>query len=255
MKKALIFILILLVVVGGAAWYFVAYRMDAMIEQQIETAGTRSLGTRVTVGTVNTNIKNGSLTISEVTVANPPGFKNTHAFKLNGIEAAVDYSNFEIKRVIIENPEIVIEELGGETNFSMMMAELERADSKPADTTPADETQPDGKDEPVVVIHHFRMNESRAAFESESLDSYANIKVDAVEMKNIKGTPSEVANQIANKILKEISKEAAIEVLKAQAKKKYGDTEIKVSKKFKDLFGKDDDDSSDEDAGKEDSGN
>jgi len=249
MKKALIFILILLLVVGGAAWYFVTYRMDAMIEQQIETAGARSLGTRVSVGTVKTSIKDGSLTISDITVANPPGFKNTNAFVLNGIEAAVDYSNFEIRRVIIENPEIVIEEMGGKTNFSMMMAELEQANSKPADTESADTTQPDGKEEQVIVIHHFRMNESRAAFESESLDSYANIKVDAVELNNIKGTPNEVANQITNKILKEISQEAAMEVLKAQAKKKYGDTEIKVSKKLKDLFGKDDDEASDEDSG------
>ena len=61
-----------------------------------------------------------------------PGFKNANAFSLNGIEAAVDYGNLEIRRITIENPEIVIEEMGGETNFSKMMAELKQASSMPA---------------------------------------------------------------------------------------------------------------------------
>jgi hypothetical protein len=236
MKKVLTIIVVLLLLAGGAAWYFVAYRMDAMIEKQIEMAGTNSLGTRVSVGKVSTNIKDGTLTISELTVANPPGFKNANAFSLNGIEAAVDYGNLEIRRVTIENPEIVIEELGGETNFSKMMDELKQTSSKPAETTePAD-----GKKEPVIVIHHFRMNKSRAAFESESLDTYANIEIDAVELNEIRGTPTEVAHQIAEKILKEVTREAATELLKAQAKKHLGDAQIKVSEKLKDLLGKDD---------------
>lgn len=239
MKKVLVVLLVLLLLAAGGAWYFVTYRMDAMIEKQIELAGSSTLGTRVSVGTVKTSIKDGSLTISEVTVANPPGFRNTNAFTLNGIEAAVDYSNLEIRRVVIENPEIVIEEMGGETNFSRMMAELERSESKPASTAP----EAGSSEQPVITIHHFRMNESRAAFESESLDSYANIKVDAVELNNLKGTPDEVGKQIAEKILKEITQEAAVELLKAQAKKHLGDAEITVSKKLKDLLGKKDDES------------
>lgn len=71
MKKALTVLIVLLLLVGGAAWYFVTYRMDAMIEKQIETGGLISFGTRVSVGDVSTSIKDGTLTISEVTVANP----------------------------------------------------------------------------------------------------------------------------------------------------------------------------------------
>jgi hypothetical protein len=252
MKKALTVLFVLLLLLGGAAWYFVTYRMDAMIEKQIETGGLISFGTRVSVGDVSTSIKDGTLTISEVTVANPPGFKNANAFSLNGIEAAVDYKNLEIRRLTIDNPEIIIEELGGETNFSMLMAELKKKGSTPAEVEPADgnaaggdvkETPGDGQKEPVIVIHHFRMNESRAAFESESLDTFANIKIDAVEMDNLQGTPTELGHLIAEKIMKEITQEAATELLKAQAKKHLGDVEIKVSKKLKDLLGKDDEDS------------
>jgi hypothetical protein len=227
MKKAITILLVLILLVGGGTWYFVAFRMDSMIAGKIETAASASLGTQVTVGTVTTDIKGGTLTISNVTIANPPGFNNENAFSLNGIEAVVDYSNYDIKRVVIDKPEIVIEELGGETNFSRMKAGIEKQGSEPdPDSDPA----ADGKEEPIIVIHHFRMNESRGSFESESLDKYSNLKIDAIELSNIKGTPSEVTNLIATKIINEITKEAAVELLKAKA-----------SEKINSIFGKDKD--------------
>jgi hypothetical protein len=217
MKKAITILLVLLLVVGGSVWYFVAFRMDSMIASQIATSASASLGTRVTVGSVTTDIKGGKLTISNVTIANPPGFENKNAFSLNDIEAVIDYSNYDIKHVVIEKPEIVIEELGGETNFSRMLARIEKQDAEP---DPETEPSADGKEEPIIVIRHFRMNESRGSFESESLDTYSNLKIDAIELSNIKGTPSEVTEIIATRIIKEISKEAAIELLKAKASEK-----------------------------------
>jgi len=225
MKKAIIILLILLLIVGGGAWYFVSFRMDSMIAGQIESSASASLGTRVTVGTVSTDIKGGKLTISNVTIANPPGFRNENAFSLNDIEAAIDYSNYDIKHVVIDKPEIVIEELGGETNFSRMKAGIENQGSV-AESEPA----ADGKEEPIIVIHHFRMNESRGSFESESLDMYSNLEISAIELSNIKGTPSEVTEVISKKIINEIAKEAAIELLKAKA-----------SEKIDSIFGKDKD--------------
>jgi len=117
MKKVMLALLFLLLIAGLGVWYFVSFRMDSMIEQRIETIGSSSFGTRVSVGTVTTDIRGGSLEISNITVANPPGFRNPTAFSLNNIEAAVDYATLDIRRVVIDRPEIVIEELGGETNF------------------------------------------------------------------------------------------------------------------------------------------
>jgi len=225
MKKAISILLVLLLLVGGGVWYFVSFRMDSMIANNIETRASASLGTQVTVGTVKTDIKGGSLTISNITIANPPGFKNKNAFSLNDIEAAIDYSNYDIKRLVIDKPEIVIEELGGETNFSRMLAGIEKQDSEPEPDPAAD-----GKEEPIIAIHHFRMNDSRASFESESLDKYSNLEIDAIELSNLKGTPSELSEIIFKKIINEITKEAAIELLKAKA-----------SEKIDSFFGKDKD--------------
>lgn len=227
MKKALAILLVLALVAGSATWYFVSYRMDSMIQSRIEKTASVSMGAQVSVGGVKTDIKGGSLTIENVTVANPPGFKNKNAFTLNGIEAAVDYSNFEIKRVVIDRPEIVVEEMGGKTNFDRILAALNKGKSE-SGQAPAGEGGAEGKKEPIIVIRHFRMNESRAAFESESLDKYTDVKVDAIEISNIKGTPSEVANILASEIISEISREAGTELLKAKASEKISEIFNKI---------------------------
>jgi hypothetical protein len=200
------------------------------------------------VGKVSTSIRDGELIISEVTVANPPGFKNRNAVSLGGIEAAVDFGNLDIKRLVINNPEIVIEELGGDTNFSIMQSALNR---QGAGST--SEATPGERAEPVIVIRNFRMNGSRAAFESQSLDTYTNVKIDAIEMNDLRGTPTELAQVIAAKILKEVSQEAATEMIKAQAKRQFKDTKSKVTSKLKDLLGDDDEEEEEEEV--EDSGN
>ena len=234
MKKVLLVLLVLAAVVGGAVWYFTTYKMDAMIEQQVEKAGTASFGTPVSLGKVETNIRDGSLRISDITVANPSGFDNKNAFTLSGIEAAVDYSTWDIKRVFIEKPQIVIEEKDGSTNFNVMLDRLNQGEEVPVDT-------PGGAEETVITIHHFRMNESTAAFESKSMDRYSDLSIDEVELTNLTGTPSELATIIATEVLNEVTKEAATEMLKAQARKKYDDVEQSVSDKLKDMMGGDED--------------
>jgi hypothetical protein len=64
------------------------------------------------------------------------------------------------------------------------------------------------------------MDESRAAFESKSFDTYSELEIDAVELSNVKGTPDEVASKIANAVISEVVAEAAREILKAKASEK-----------------------------------
>jgi hypothetical protein len=132
--------------------------------------------------------------------------------------------------VVIDKPDIVIEEMGGTTNFEQMLAELDRME---AEAGPAGA----GADEPVIVLRHFRMNESRAAFQSESLDRYTDVEVDAVELHDLRGTPTEVARIIAREVLDEVKAEAAKEVLKAQVGKQYEEVEEQLNDALKDMLG------------------
>jgi len=232
MRKVFLTLGVIILVAVAAAWYFITFRVDGMIESRMERAATEALGSKVEVGGVHTNLRDGTLTVDSITVANPPGFENPYAVKLNAVEASVDYESREIKRVVIENPEFIIEEAGGLTNFGQMMKALE-SDSEPA------ASESSGR-EPVITIRHFRINKTRAAFESRSLDKYTDVKVDAIEMNNLEGTPSELADLIARKVVGELSSEAGMALLKAQAGKQIDKMGEKVSGALKGLLGNDD---------------
>ncbi len=208
-KIFLALILIIGLAVAGASFYFVTYRMDGMIASKIESAGSSALGTHITIGTVNTGISAGSLQISNVSVANPPGYDKPDAISLDGIEAEINYDGFDITRLVIEQPSLYIEEAGGTTNFSELLEALE---------THVERRGPDADtSQPRIVIRQFRMNESQAKFESKSYDMHSDVRIDSIEMENLEGTVEEVAIQIARRIVEEVATAAAVEVLKAKA--------------------------------------
>ena len=225
MKKLLVAILLLVVIAGAGAWYFVTFHLDNLIRQEIVQVAERSLKTKVHVGSVRTDLRAGTLTIEDITVANPPGFRNPNAFTLRGIEAAVDYETREILRIVVESPEITIEERDDQVNVAALLSAAE------ADSTP--EPESDGTPPPQLVIHHFRMNSSRAAFESASLEHYSDVGIDAVELRDIRGTPQEVGEQILRGVLDEVVTAAAVELLKARASEKIDEAAKKLEEFFK----------------------
>ncbi|MDZ4730162.1 MAG: hypothetical protein SH820_09510 [Xanthomonadales bacterium] len=232
MHKLFMTLGLIMLVGAGFAWYFVNVRMDSMIESRLERAATVSLGNHVEVGGVETDLRKGTLTVREISVANPPGYKNPYAMRFTGVEAAVDYDNLEIKRVVLDRPEFLIEELGGTTNIQQMLDALESGGSV---VSAADPSQP----EPVIVIRHFRIDQARAGFESGSLDRYTELKVDAIEMHDLKGTPTELANQIGKEVLEQLKSDAAMALLEAQALKKAGDLGDQLSNSLGKIFGDD----------------
>ncbi|HET6564518.1 MAG TPA: hypothetical protein VFG52_03820 [Xanthomonadales bacterium] len=233
MKKLFITLALIMLVGAGLAWYFVSVRLDSMIESRLERAATASLGNHVEVGGVETDLRNGTLTVREISVANPPGYRNPYAMRFNGVEAAVDYETQEIRRVVIDRPEFLIEELGGTTNFQQMLDALEAGE----DVVPAGDP---AKPEAEITIRHFRIDGARAGFESEALDRYTELNVDAIELNDLKGTPTELANEIGRKVLEELSSEAGMALMEAQARKKAGDLGEKVGNSLGKIFGKDD---------------
>ena len=234
----------IVVVAAAIAIYFVMFRFDSVLETRIERAATLAMGSHVEVHGVKTSLRDGTLTVQEVSVANPPGFENPYAARLNSLEAAVDYEHREIKRLVIDKPEFIIEEVGGETNFGQILAALEAGAGSGAPAAEGTETGTQNE-EPVIVIRHFRINETRAAFQSRSLDRFTDVNVEAIEMNDLRGTPTELAQLIAREVVSELSSEAATEVIKAKASKQFDETSGAVSNTIRDLLGKDKDDASD----------
>ena len=234
MRKTLFTLGFMMLVALAAGLYFVMFRLDSVIESRVEKAATAAFGTKVKVTGVKTDLRDGTLTVDQISVANPPGYESPFAARLNSVQATVDYDDLEIRQLVIRNPEFYVEEHNGKTNFGQMLQALNSGSQSAA-------SNDTGKAEPVIAIRHLRIDETQAAFSSQTFDRYTDMQVDAIEMNNLRGTPTELARQIAGKVVSELSEETASELFKAKAQKKVDEIQKKVKDKLQELLGGDDD--------------
>ena len=224
----------MMLVALGAAVYFVMFRLDSVVETRVERAASMAFGTKVKVTGVRTNLRDGTLTVEQISVANPPGFENPYAMRLNSVQAVVDYDGLEIKQLAIKNPEFHVEEHDGKTNFGQMLQALDSGSQPVANAD-------NRRVEPVIVIRHLEIDETQAAFASQTFDRYTDMQVDAIAMNDLRGTPVELARQIERKVVGELEAESASELFKDRAQKKVNEVEKKVKDKLRDWLGSDDD--------------
>lgn len=236
MKKFIITIIVLaFLVAGGYGWWVMFHRFGALVTNALIEEGSNAFGTTVTVGDVDVKWAEGALVIRDLQVGNPAGFESDYVVSFGAIEAAVDYESMEVARVILDDTRFHIEERDGRTNVEEIRKSLERGTSEEPDF--------EGSSEDEIVIQRFLMRSSTATFESVSLNRISEVRIDEIEMRNLRGTGEEIAGQIGNRILEEVAEEAAREMLKAQASEQLEQLEGRVSEKLREILGKDDSDS------------
>lgn len=230
MKKFIIAVVIAAFVGAGIlGWWFMFHRLDALFEEELQKAASKAFGTPVTVSDVRVDLLNGAVRIDDLTIGNPPGFTRENALVFGSIEAAMDLETRQVARVIMEGVEIFIEEKDGETNVQKLRESLESRIGEEVDSG----TDPDEE----LVIQRFLMRSTTATFESESLQRLAEVEIDEIEMRDIRGTPEEVAKTIAVGVMDEITEEAAQAMLRAQARKQIDDLGEKAGDKLREILG------------------
>lgn len=233
MKKFIITVVVVLFVGAGIlGWWYMFHRLDGLFEEELQRAASEAFGTPVTVADVELDLLHGALRIDELAIGNPPGFAREHAVVFGTIEAAMDIETMQVARVIFDGVRIYIEERGGETNVQKLKEALESRISQ--------ESGGHADQDEELVIQQFLMRSTIATFESDSLQRLQEVEIDEIEMRNVRGTPDEVAEAIAVTVMEEIAEEAGRAMLRAQAEKQLEDVEGKVSEKLRELLGTDD---------------
>ena len=212
MKKLIITVLILGIIGAGVVgWWYMFSRMDGIVEKAIAEAGSDAFGTQVTLDDVKLDLINGSMTLENLAIGNPEGFNRDNAVVFGSIEAAIDFGSMEVARVVLDDAQIFIEEREGRINVQELKQALE---SRISESTVVHGSGEPGQEE--IVIQQFLMRSTMATFESESLDRLAEIEIDQIEMRDLRGTPEEVAEVIALNIVDEITDEAEQAMLRKQ---------------------------------------
>ncbi len=113
MRKILIAAAVLVVVAIGAVLFLVS-NLDSLVKTAIERVGTRVAGVPVKVGSVKISLREGTGTITGLTVGNPAGFATPTAFALGEISLALDSSSVTqnpivIRSILVAAPEVTYE--------------------------------------------------------------------------------------------------------------------------------------------------
>ncbi|MBW6510454.1 MAG: hypothetical protein K0A94_13045 [Desulfuromonadales bacterium] len=210
----LIGLLLVLVLVAGAV---VIFYSGTLVQKGIEKGGEAALGVATRVGNVDISLMGGEATMSQLTIANPPGFSARQFLELGHANMAVSLHSLlsdtvTIPQLAISGIRVNLEQKGNKNNVNPL---LERARTlagegrKTADA-PASMPKEDGK---KFIVSHFSLDDVQV---NANLDAFGqstsvNLVLPKIELRNLGDaqgglTMAELIEQVVQVILETAQK-------------------------------------------------
>ena len=224
LKIVAISIVVLAAIALGIAYYS-SGKIDAYVKTAIEKYGSDSLGTKVSVGEVNISLRQTTATITNLEIANPPGFDDPIAFKAGLIEITLNSKESKldsvvIDRILLNSPMVYYIKTKQTDNLSTLQEQAARStkDNQSSDKTGG----PKDKDleQPRILIKKFDIEGANLSYrDTRIVSTTVNLKLDDIHItdidtgKNGAGT-QEAVSKIVNAIVPAV-KQAAIKSVAA----------------------------------------
>lgn len=233
MRKFLIAIAGLVVVLAAVAVYFVV-NIDMVVKSRIERTGSRIAQVPVTVGSVDISLASRTATLTDLVIANPPGFSEQPAIRLGSITATIDVGDGSITSVRATEPSIRVEGPAKRTNIDVLRGNA-KASAEPvgqdgtsgggaAGSAGSGDTQPTsgpsgdgesaekgGEDEEnssaTYVIHAIEIERPRASVHLDGMDEAVALDMERLEFRDLAGTRSDIARQLLDQLTADIKRE------------------------------------------------
>jgi hypothetical protein len=110
-------------IIAGLAVYF---NLNRLVRRSIETQATHSLQLQTTLDSARLSIFAGRLNLGDLRIASPQGYAESHMLVLEDGDVNVSYGQLRqqpvrIDSITLNNPRIVIEQVGGKFNFQALL--------------------------------------------------------------------------------------------------------------------------------------
>jgi hypothetical protein len=207
------FLIIAIVVLGGGAWWL-HQSLDGLVASAIRTYGPQITRVPVKLGAVTVQPTDGSATLQNLELGNPPGFKTPYALAVARISMRLDVASLAknvivIHELAIEQPEVVYDYASGGSNLEIIQRNIER--------TIAERSGPDAPKTPAgeekkVVIENLTIRGARAKVSAALLQGravtvpLADVHLTDIGKKSNGVAPAEAARQVASALTHNVAK-------------------------------------------------
>ncbi|MDH5722473.1 MAG: hypothetical protein OEY94_04015 [Alphaproteobacteria bacterium] len=220
--------------IGGAIYLYV--NMNSLLADLIEDVGSDALGVEVTVGDVDVIIEDKKITVSDIRVGNPKGYKRAEAIKIGSIVIAAESLASDLlvfDRVEVNGTSVNLEVKQGGTNLGDIKKYIEQ-------NTPQS-SQPTSQTDVKVIVRNVHVRKAQLNPSVMLLDkdlAYVNvpdIHVRGVGERENGVVAQEAVEQVLAAVIVELNKAAShagfLEGLSLDALNEIGVGSVEVFKK------------------------
>ena len=210
----LIGLLLLLILVAGAVAIFYS---STLVQKGIEKGGETALGVATRVGNVDISLMGGEATMSQLKIANPPGFSAQQFLELGHANMAVSLNSLlsdtvTIPQVAISGIRVNLEQKGNMNNINPLLERARRLAGEGNKTAGASAParQTDAK---KFIVTHFSLDDVQvnANLEAFGQSTSVNLVLPKIELRNLGDaqgglTMAELIEQVIQVILETAQK-------------------------------------------------
>lgn len=208
--KIIVGLIIVLIIAVSGVLFFGLSKINGIVEEVIETVGSKTLQTAVNVSAVDIVLLEGRGSVKGFTVANPKGFSNNSVISVGDVGLQIDIESITkdvkvIKEVYIDAIALRAEQKNiTDTNIQALINNL-KSSSSSSTVQNTSATKKSGGPEVRLMIESLRIGDSSIALETENFGGRT-VNLPGYTQKNIgdkaKGlTPEQISQVIMDSIL------------------------------------------------------
>ncbi len=210
-KRIVLLILSGTLLLAAVAVLLVMENLDALVEKAVESAASKATGTAVQVGRVSLSLREGHGSISELTIANPPGFSAQPLLSLASIEIRIDPAQLAEPVPVIDEirvgPAIFSYEINpfGESNLHLVQKQARNR--QPAQGPPASDASKSRAEEKRFRIRRLIVAEGTAALQLGQIGAgQGAARVPGMTLNDLGGPQGATAEELAGEIVAALGK-------------------------------------------------
>ncbi len=163
--KASLYMFSLLVIVFIAGAIYIYVNMNSLALQITEQYASQALGVPVKIGAMDIKLEQKSVTVSDIRVSNPEGYKKPNAITIKKIEVAGENFSKELltfKTIKVDGTDVYLEVVGQTTNLGDMKNNIGKNNPAGAQaSTASDSNKANASKDPKVIIRKMALTQAQ----------------------------------------------------------------------------------------------